>query len=528
MSREVPLPKQSKRGSTRALAASRVQLGSVFLGVLLCGCGSHAAGAERTRGPAQAAQSSRKNRHIPSVTGRESLRFTLKLDPALTRLDVEICPSGFAIEDLTAPSPNAQTLLESGKIITPEGDVSVPAEDVDLRHLKAGECVRYAVLFPEQSLDPTAYRRAGADLLASPDVWLWVPTPRPVGVRMHAHFALPAGVSAALPWAEEGSGAGTHTDFEISETAFTWKSAGAFTHSAPVPVPMAGARIDLAVLGAGFGEHDAEVRAWLEQGARTSGLLFGGFPLQRAQVIVVPTGRSRPAFGTALRGGGPAVVILLDHHVTPEALHDDWTCTHEFLHLGLPRLPPEDAWLFEGLATYYTELTRARAGVISPREAAQHLLEGFARGRAAAGKHTLRSDSREMRERHAFFRVYWSGAALALLTDVAARRAGGTTLDSALRSFAECCAASTQEWTAERVLAQLDAALGAPRFTRIEKIWLDRTDFPDVTRTLRALGIAPGADGQAIFSSAPDAALRDALFAPESKTHTDGQPHQPH
>jgi len=122
-----------------------------------------------------------------------------------------------------------------------------------------------------------------------------------------------------------------------------------------------------------------------------------------------------------------------------------------------------------------------------------------------------------MHEQHAFFRVYWAGAALALLTDLDARRAGGPTLDSALRSFAECCAASEDDWTAERVLAHLDGALGAPRFSEQAKRWLDRSEFPDVGPALRALGVAPGKQGRAVFGPGPDAALRDQLMAPTGR-----------
>jgi len=516
--REAPYPSRSSRSSRSPRAAG---LCLIFWGVLLCGCGQRAVRAERARaGSSGGSAVPRAGQHIPSVTGQESLSYAVQLNAALTRIDVEACPSGFAIERVNAPSPGAQALLEGHKIITPEGDFSDPEEGVDLPSLKPGECLRYHVLLPEKSPDPSAFRRVGADVLASPDLWLWVPTPRPVGVHLHAHFTLPEGVVAVLPWS--GSGA----DFEIPETAFAWKSGGAFTHSAVQPLAAAGAELELSVLGGGFPEHDADLRDWLIQGAETSSLLLGHFPVPRALVVAVPGDRTGPAFGMALRGGGPAVVILLDRHADAASLRSDWTCTHEFLHLGVPRLPPEDAWLFEGLATYYTEVTRARAGIISSAQAYQHLLDGFARGRNGAGSHTLRDDSSEMRARHAFYRVYWSGAALAFLTDIAARRAGGSTLDGALRSFADCCAADEDDWTAARVLARLDATLGAPRFAEQAKTWLDRKEFPDLQAALRALGVAPGTHGQAVFSAAPDAPIRDAIMARESHASANRQPHQ--
>jgi hypothetical protein len=492
-----------------------------FLGVLLCGCARRGVGAEQAgRGSKHGHVAARAGSHIPSVTGQESLRYSVRVDPALTRLEVEACPTGFAVQRLNAPSPGAQVFLADGKIITPEGDYPCPDEGVDLPRLKPGECLRYALALPTESADRTAFRRVDADVLLSPDVWLWIPTPRPFGVHVRAHFELPDGLSAAVPW--PGSG----TDFEIPETAFAWKSGGAFTHTPARKLSAPDAELDLAVLGDGFAEHDAAVQRWLEAGARTSSLLFGHFPVPRALVLAVPGDRKGAAFGMALRGGGPAVVIFLDRHASEQTLADDWTCTHEFLHLSVPRLPPEDAWLFEGLATYYTEVMRARAGVITEAEAYQHLLDGFARGRSGAGGHTLRDDSAEMRARHAFFRVYWSGAALAFLTDVAARRAGGNTLDAALRSFADCCASAEDDWTAERVLARLDAALGAPRFAERAKTWLDRKEFPDLTLTLRALGVAPGAHGQAALTRAPDAAIRDAIMARDLHAGADGDPHQ--
>jgi hypothetical protein len=488
--------------------------------VLLCGCARRGVGAEHAGpGTKHGHAGARAGSHIPSVTGEESLRYSVRLDPALTRLDVEACPSGFAIQRLNAPSPGAQVLLAGGKIVTPEGDYPCPDEGVDLPLLKPGECLRYALTLATEAADRTAFRRVDADVLLSPDVWLWIPTPRPIGVHVRAHFELPDGLSAAVPW--PGSGA----DFEIPETAFAWKSGGAITHTPTRTLTAPAAELDLAVLGNGFAEPDA-VQRWLEAGARTSSLLFGHFPVPRALVLAVPGDRKGAAFGMALRGGGPAVVIFLDRHSNERTLAEDWTCTHEFLHLSVPRLPAEDAWLFEGLATYYTEVMRARAGVISEAAAYQHLLDGFARGRSGAGGHTLRDDSAEMRARHAFFRVYWSGAALAFLTDVAARRAGGSTLDTALRVFAECCALAEDDWTAERVLARLDATLGAPRFAEQAKTWLDRKEFPDLTLTLRALGVAPGAHGEAALTPAPDAAIRDAIMALDSKAGANGHPHQ--
>jgi hypothetical protein len=503
---------------TRVGAALTVGL---FLGWGSAGCAGHK---RAPSGPSAAhrrgSSARRLNEHALPAHGGERLSYAVQLDAELSRLDVEVCPTGFRIETLEAPSPGAQALLAGGKIVTPEGDYPCPDEAVDLPRSRPDECLRYTVIFPEKTPDPTGLRRVGRDLLASPDLWLWVPTPRPANVPMGVHFSLPDGVVAALPWPASGP------DFALPETAFAWKSAGAFSHATPARVAVPGAELEWTPLGDGFGEHDDDVQAWLTEGAHAASLLFGHFPVPHTLVLAVPSERAHTSFGMALRGGGPAVVILLDRHVSAQALASDWTCTHEFLHLGVPRLPPEDAWLFEGLATYYTEVVRARAGIITAAQAYQHLLDGFERGRSHPSPRTLRQESAEMRENHAFYRVYWAGAALAFLTDVSARRAGGATLDAALRSFAECCAASEEAWDAERVLGRLDASLGAPRFAGLAHAWLERAEFPDLSGVLRDLGVSSGPHGEALFTNAPSAALRDAIMARASQTGANGDPHQ--
>lgn len=429
--------------------------------------------------------------------------FKARVGADLRRIEVEVCPSGFRIERLNAPSPGAERWLSGGAVTTPQGEYPCRAEGVALPALAAEECLSYAVDLPEKTTDPTSLRRVGADALLSPDLWLWIPSPRPIGVRMQLQLSLPEGLVALHPFQNT-----------LPESVFAWKAAGAFSHAPAAPLLVDGAELAVASLGDGFGPGTDAVRAWLSQAARATSSFFGQFPVPRALIINVPEDRRGPGFGMALRGGGPAVVILLNRHASAASLRDDWTATHEFLHLGIPRLPLEDAWLFEGLATYYTEVVRARAGIISPKQAYQHLLDGFERGRRNGSGATLRDEISEMRERRSFFRVYWAGAALAFMTDVEARRASGPTLDSALRAFAACCATSEDDWTAERVLAHLDQSMGAPRFTEQARRWLDSAEFPELSATLRTLGVAAGPRGEAIYGRAPSSPIRDAIMAP--------------
>jgi len=441
--------------------------------------------------------------HEPAMA---HVAYQVRVDGDPAHLAIKLCPEGFRLTALRPPRPGARAALRGAKIFTPEGDFPCGEEGLDLPALALNECLEYAVDLNKSGAQPSSLQQADDDLLASPDEWLWVPEPRPPGLGVSVQFELPEGLFAAFPWPRMAA------DWAPAATAFTWKSAGAFTHRAPLRLAVAGAELDVALLGAGF-DRPADLEHWISEGARASAGLFGRFPLPRALVIAVPSERTGPAFGMALRGGGPAVVIFVDRHASTASLASDWTCAHEFLHLGVPRLPPEDAWFFEGLATYYAEVTRARAGQIRAAQAYQHLLDGFARGQAHGTGRTLREESAEMRENHAFYRVYWAGAALAFLVDVEARRARGPSLDHALREFARRSADSEEDWTAERVMTEVDAALGAARYATLAKAWLDRKEFPDLASTVRALGIARGTRGDASYGPAVDAALRDAIMA---------------
>jgi hypothetical protein len=99
--------------------------------------------------PARESAATRRRASLPlPATGSERLTYAVRIDERLAQIDVEICPFGFRIERLEAPSPGAQELLGGGKIITPEGDYACPSDGVELARSKPGDCVRYTVVLP--------------------------------------------------------------------------------------------------------------------------------------------------------------------------------------------------------------------------------------------------------------------------------------------------------------------------------------------------------------------------------------------
>jgi predicted metalloprotease with PDZ domain len=127
-----------------------------------------------------------------------------------------------------------------------------------------------------------------------------------------------------------------------------------------------------------------------------------------------------------------------------------------------------------------------------------------------------------MHETHSYQRVYWSGAALALLADVGLRLgAGERSLDAAMRHLLRCCAAAPRVWTADAALRELDAWAGSPVFTELAASWLPRAEFPELDALYRRLGLDV-IDGEVkIRQSAPAAAVRRAIFARPSGRSAD-------
>ena len=52
--------------------------------------------------------------------------------------------------------------------------------------------------------------------------------------------------------------------------------------------------------------------------------------------------------------------MRLGRPITEQDLADDWTMTHEFVHMALSSLPDNQSWMEEGLATYVEPMAPAQ------------------------------------------------------------------------------------------------------------------------------------------------------------------------
>ncbi|MCP3104416.1 hypothetical protein LZ198_36690 [Myxococcus sp. K15C18031901] len=276
-------------------------------------------------------------------------------------------------------------------------------------------------------------------------------------------------------------------------------------------VVLVDAVIDVALLGHFTHLSDARVCGWLEQAASEVRTVRRAFPHPRITVRVIPVrGRDAPLFGMVLWSSPPSISLLLGEASTEASLTRDWVALHEMLHLTHPALLPRVSWLSEGLATYFTELARARSGRQSAQRAWEELVDGFARGRRSARGRTMEQvvASSDFSQG-----TYWSGALFALHLDVEIRRATGNTrhLEDVLELLAERGTTSTLGAFGVAV----DSVAGEPVFDALLARHLSRPAFVEMEGLLEALGVTVGVAGVSLVE-ARDSTLRDALDGPRT------------
>ncbi|MFY0524104.1 hypothetical protein ACN28I_13350 [Archangium gephyra] len=331
----------------------------------------------------------------------------------------------------------------------------------------------------------------------------WLVRPRTVTPELRAELVVD-GVEALLPWEPDARGVYRLRGDDLVNSGFHGFGGRRCT------VRLPGGEVEVAVLGRMSLMDDAALCAWLEQSAREVLTVRRSFPYPRVTVrlVAVPGSEEPVPFGMVLWSSPPSISLLVGQDAAPASFTRDWVAVHELLHLAHPPILPRVAWLSEGLATYYTELARARSGRQTPERAWMELVAGFARARRAVGSRTMhdvvtRGDS--------YLGTYWTGALVALHLDVALRRATGNTrcLDDVLERLAE----SGPVATFDDFGAAVDAIAGRPLFWKVLWRHLDRPALAAQAPLLEALGVESSPDGVRL-GDGHDNPLRDSLMAP--------------
>ena len=164
--------------------------------------------------------------------------------------------------------------------------------------------------------------------------------------------------------------------------------------------------------------------------------------------------------------------------------------THEFSHLMLPLLQKRHRWISEGFASYYQNMLMSRAGQYTPETAWRKLTAGFERGRRSYPELSPNAATAKG-IRLATMKIYWSGAAIALLADVELRLRsdGEQSLDTVLDDLQRCCLPARRSWSGTQLFRKLDSMLDEPVFMPLYQLHADNEGFPDVDSVLEDLGV---------------------------------------
>ncbi len=255
---------------------------------------------------------------------------------------------------------------------------------------------------------------------------------------------------------------------------------------------------------------DDVVMKRIETAAHAVAMYYGGFPVPRTRIFIVPVAdRSGVVQGTTWGdvGGWPAFTrIRLGQHTSPQELAADWTITHELVHLAFPSLPDDQHWMEEGLATYIEPIARVQTGELPAKQIWSDMLDGMRKGEPQPGDEGLDRT-------HTWGRTYWGGALFCLVADVEIRVATGNRkgLEHALRAIVAAGGTIDHDWPLPRALEIGDGATGTHVLTQQYRKWSTSPSPVDLEKLWQQLGVQHSGSDVELSASATYAKIRDAI-----------------
>jgi len=403
--------------------------------------------------------------------------YRLELSRDLRHLDVTVTPGPAAdFTRLRSFNDNARDRLVRSSLVNLE-----PGRR-SLQISQPGKPLHYRVDFrhsPRQGY--TARFLTGGNVRISDWAdWLWLPRGWHGQHRIRLQFVLPKGYQVTTPFqiVERGEGFAL---YDAMPVMLDHGGFAAFGDIGVADIEHPGGRVSIAVVSADPGIRERYDK-WVRTVSDAVIGVHGWLPQASVQVAIVPAilGSGPVPWAHVRRGGGSAVIAYVNPSVSDTDLYRDWSLFHEFAHLYHPYLGRKGRWIAEGFASYYQNVYRARAGIVSADYAWSRLQAGLKRGAKEARQKPGRTVLEGGR-----MRTYWTGAALALDIDTRLREQSGgrDSLEKVMGRFAECCLPSENPWRPADYMRKLDQLSGTHIFSQLYAKTLSSTRFPQVAKS---------------------------------------------
>ena len=434
--------------------------------------------------------------------------YTVRVDANFERLHVT-AQFDAPVSNVAARSSSAESVLLDARDCDSNNTLAIRGRRL-LVPEPGIECLQYAVDLQQAVRSEQRNESLHPDnVVVSPTVWMW--RPRLGGDdEIEVRFLLPAGMQVSVPWEPIENSDYNYRLVASPQSGVATSVFGRF-HAQLIKVGNSNLRVD--ILQATHEVNTSTIIDWLQDTAHNIVRAYGRFPNPAARIVIFPVRRDRGdspvGFGRVIRDGGETIELMIDPAQPMQAFYENWTATHEFSHLMLPYLQSEQRWISEGFAQYYQNVLLARAGRYTQRYAWQKLFDGLERGRESAPGLSP-NDAASGDERSSRMKIYWTGAALALLADVELRHRsnGEQTLDDILGKFQQCCLPSRRTWSGVELFSKFDSFLQEPLFMDLYHRYADTAGFPTVQPLLQELGVIHDGDNIGLSDDAELAQLR--------------------
>jgi len=248
---------------------------------------------------------------------------------------------------------------------------------------------------------------------------------------------------------------------------------------------------------------------WVRAAAQAVSNYYGRFPVPRLALRIRARQGSGVGHGVTYPRGGGQTVTTVGEETDVSELKDDWTLTHEMVHLAFPSMARNHHWIEEGLATYVEPVARAQVGQLPIAEVWKEWTRDMPQGQPQAGDEGLDHTP-------TWGRTYWGGALFCLVAEVRIRerthnRKG---LQDALRGILKAGGVISEDWDIERVLAVGDKATGTDVLRTLYDQMRDKPVLIDLGQLWQKLGVRRTGAAVEFDDTAEEATIRKGITSP--------------